>query len=233
MNEEKAKEKIGIQAYIALVVLLACFSGLMPMIADASPSLGWCRAFDFMSLLGKFGSLGNLEEGCGQLASNFQGMNGSGPRNGFLVALGLIPSIMVANGLIKTGENLGALKAAGKLLSGILYPIMGVPGECAVSVVSSLQSTDAGPITVHSMIDEGIITERHRMILTTFQYSGAGILANYFILGATCSVYFKIPISIPLVIILLSKYAGSQLMRVLTARVLKLDDEQEEKDNEK
>ena len=226
------KEKIGIKAYIALILLLASFSGLMPLLAQTNPNLEFLKALDFMNLLGKFGALGTLEEGCGTLASNFQGMNGSGPRNGFLVALGLIPSIMVANGLIKTGEDMGALTAAGKLLSGILYPIMGVPGECAVSVVSSLQSTDAGPITVHSMIDAGIIKERHRMILTAFQYSGAGVLANYFILGATCSIYFQIPVSIPLAIILLSKYVGSQLMRILTARVIKVDGLQEGEGNE-
>ena len=100
---------------------------------------------------------------------------------------------------------------------------MGVPGECAVGLVGSLQSTDAGPITVNDMRKSGIVNEKEQMILTAFYYSGAGCMVNYFVLGGACIAYLEIPILIPLMIIIISKYCGSALVRVLVGRVIKLD----------
>lgn len=233
MSEKKNQEKLGPVAYISLLIIMAMFSSVMPMLAELHPALSWMKAFDFITLLGKFGSLGELTEGAGKLASDFRGMGGSGPRNAFMVALGLVPSIMVATALIDTAEHYGAIKAAGKLLTPLLKPLWGVPGECAVPIVSGLMSTDAGSITINHLAEEKLIKESHRMILTAFQYSGSGVLDNYFVLGIVCSIYFEIPIIIPLIIILFSKYAGCQLMRVLTNTVIRVDDEEkEENDNE-
>lgn len=226
MEKKSSSNNVGIKAYAALGFVLVIFSGVMPAISELNPNLDWLKAFDFITLCGKFGNMGTLEDGVGTLASNFQGIGGTGPRNAFLIGLGLIPGIMLVMGIIDVVESMGALDAAGKLLSPVLRPVMGVSGECAVSVVSSLQSTDAGPLTASSMKNRGIINERERMILTAFQYSGAGCCCNYFILGGVCIMYFEIPVIIPLLVIILSKYAGSQLMRFLLVRVIKLDENQ-------
>jgi len=45
---------------------------------------------------------------------------------------------------MKIVEYCGGLKAAQKLLTPILRPIIGIPGICYVALFSSLQSTDAG-----------------------------------------------------------------------------------------
>lgn len=218
-----SKPKVGIKAYLALIFIIIFFSGAMSELSKMSDSLSWLKAFDFITLCGSFGNLGTLEEGCGTLAGNFQGMDGTGARQAFLVAVGLIPAIMLALGTIKVAENLGALDAAGKLLTPILRPFMGVPGEAAISLVGSLQSTDAGPITSHDMFNSGVLTEKELMILTAFFYSGGGLLVNYFALGGALVAFLEIPIMIPLVVILVSKYAGSALVRFLVGRVIKLD----------
>ena len=221
------EKTVGVKAYVSLVLILMFFSGVMPSLSELSPSLSWLKAIDFNTIIGKFGALGTLEEGCGTLASNFIGTGGTGPRAAFLIGLSLIPGIMVAFGIIKVAESMGALEAAGKLLTPILRPLMGVPGECAISLVSSLQSTDAGPLTVHDMREANIITEKESLIMTAFQYSGAGCMVNYFVLGSVCIGFLEIPIIIPLIVIILSKYAGSALVRILVGRVIKLDDESE------
>lgn len=219
--------RVGPQAYISLALILLFFSGLMPTLSEMAPSLSWLKAFDFSTILGKFGSLGTLEEGAGTLASNFTGTGGTGPRAAFLTALSLIPGIMVAFGMIKVAEHYGAMDAAGQLLTPVMRIIMGVPGECAISLVSSLQSTDAGPLTVHDMREKNVITEKESLIMTAFQYSGAGCMVNYFVLGGVCINFLDIPIIIPLLVIILSKYAGSALVRILVGRVIQLDDESE------
>ena len=53
---------------------------------------------------------------------------------------------MLAMGLIEVVEHYGGLKAAQKLMTPILRPILGIPGICGIALVSSLQSTDAAQV---------------------------------------------------------------------------------------
>ena len=74
---------------------------------------------DFSNLQGAFGK---ITEG-----SNFKGSGGTSAKEGFLFALTLAPTVMVAMGLIQIFENYGALKAAERLLTPIMKPILGHP----------------------------------------------------------------------------------------------------------
>ena len=119
---DKVKEtlnKVPLSGYIVLVIAIAIFSGLF---ANAGHGL---NIFDFDTLNGKFGTMKSAK-------ATFSGQGGSGARDGFLFAFGLAPGVMLAMGLIEVVEHYGGLKAAQKLMTPILRPILGIP----VSAVS-------------------------------------------------------------------------------------------------
>ena len=65
MSDEKAvnkiqKEKLGPVPYIAFVVMFLFFSGIMAELAKIGENWAWLGAFDFMTLVGKFGSMATL-----------------------------------------------------------------------------------------------------------------------------------------------------------------------------
>ncbi|MEG1160337.1 MAG: nucleoside recognition domain-containing protein, partial [Acidaminococcaceae bacterium] len=138
--------KVPVSGYVVLVIAIMIFSGLF---ATAGHGL---NIFDFDTLNGKFGTMLKPEK------ATFSGMGGSGARDGFLFAFGLAPGVMLALGLIEVVEHYGGLKAAQKLLTPILKPILGIPGICGIALVSSLQSTDAGAGMTKAVHQEGRIT---------------------------------------------------------------------------
>lgn len=227
MSDEKAvnkiqKEKLGPVPYIAFVVMFLFFSGIMAELAKIGENWAWLGAFDFMTLVGKFGSMATLAEGAGTAASSFRGSGGNGARDGFLFAITLIPAVMLALGTVRVCTNLGALKAAGKLLSPILRPLMGVPGESAVAIVSNLQSTDTGALMTKDLLDKGIINEKEDLILTAFEYANAGVLVNYFSIASAVFAYLEVPLFIPLTIMIVLKVISANLVRFAAGRIVKL-----------
>lgn len=218
------EKKVGIVSYIALIFALLFFSGILGEIAKAGDgSLKWLGAFDYLTLCGKFGTMGELTEGAGTVASSFRGIGGSGPKDAFLFAITLIPSIMFALGVVRVITNLGALNAAGKLLTPVLRLILGVPGTAAISLVSNFQSADVSASLVRSLRDDDKITEREQMILTAFEYSSPAIMVNYFSIGAAVFAFLEVPLYIPMVIIILCKLVGGNIMRLVTGSFIKLD----------
>ena len=97
-----------------------------------------------------------------------------------MFALTLAPTVMVAMGLIQIFENYGALKAAERLLTPIMKPILGIPGQASLALVGSLSSSDAGSAMTRELYDAGKLTEDERDLFTAFQYSSSGIIVNYF-----------------------------------------------------
>ena len=87
--------KVRISGYIALVLAIIFFSGLLK---DAESFL---KFFDFTNVLGSFGKLGTISDDAGKLASNFRGTGGTGVRDGWLFALTLTPAVMLALGVVK------------------------------------------------------------------------------------------------------------------------------------
>lgn len=153
--------KVGPGAYFALAFAAVFFSGLLG-------GKEWYGVFDFTTLNGAFGkvvSKASLEDGTLTTASSaFRGTGGSGAMDGFLFALGLIPAVMFALGMINVLEHYGALRAARKLLTPLLRPLLGIPGTTGLALIGSLQSTDVGASLTRNLSDEGQISEKERCL---------------------------------------------------------------------
>lgn len=202
--------------YLALIFGILFFSGIFK---DAQ---GPIRALDFSNITGEFGTLGILEEEVGTLASSFRGTGGAGVKDGWLFALTLFPTVMFALGIVKIIEHLGGLSAAQKLLTPILKPLLGIPGIAGLSLIASLQSADAGASMTKNLYDNNQISDKERNVFISFQLSGAGIITNYLSSGAILFPFLgKIPIAIPLLLILVLKVFGANLMRLYITKFAK------------
>ena len=200
---DKVKEtlnKVPLSGYIVLVIAIAIFSGLF---ANAGHGL---NIFDFDTLNGKFGTMKSAK-------ATFSGQGGSGARGGFLFAFGLAPGVMLAMGLIEVVEHYGGLKAAQKLMTPILRPILGIPGICGIALVSSLQSTDAGAGMTRQLHLEKQITDNELLIFSAFQFTAGGLITNYLSSGSALFGFLTVPISIPLAVLFVMKIFGANMMR--------------------
>lgn len=198
------EEKIGIKGWLALVALVCLFSGIF------NEFEGPLKALDVLNLTGKFGTIATSEAG---KALDFQGSGGSGAKNGFMVALGLIPGICLAVGCIGVAEEMGAMKAAQKLFNPLLKPIMGLNGDCGVALVASLNSSDVGSVMTRELYDTGKITDDQRTIFVAYQYPGSALVFNTV---NSCGVLLPIiPVSLGMAIVLIfvTKVIGANIVR--------------------
>ena len=141
------------------------------------------------------------------------GSAGTGARAGFLFSLSLIPVVMLAMGIMEIIEKKNGLKAAQKMLSPLLRPLMGVPGVGCIVIIASFQSADAGAGLTKNLFDDNIITERERVILAQFQLAGGGLLVNYLSSGAALFSFITVGALVPLAVILAFKFIGANMMR--------------------
>lgn len=215
--EEKQTEKISWTGYVSLILVLIFFSGIF------RNATGPLAALDFTNVTGAFGKLGTLAEGAGVIANDFRGTGGTGPKEGFLFALTIFPQIMFALGVLKVVENLDGFKAAEKLLSPIVKPIFGLPGASAISIVASLNSTDAGASLIKELKETGKLNAKEELIITAFQFASPGALVNFFALAGPLLGYLEIPAVIPLAVILFCKILSANLMRIFSGRIVKED----------
>ena len=162
-------QKVTLGNYFALAFAIAFFSGLLQ-------SNEWYGVFDFTTLNGAFGTI--LDGGM------FRGTGGSGARDGFLFALTLVPTCMFALGMINVLEHYGALKAARKLLSPLLRPLMGLPGSAGLALIGSLQNTDTGAGLTKNLVEDGELNQKETEIFTAFQFSAGATIVNFFSSGA-------------------------------------------------
>jgi len=201
--------KVSWGGYIALMFAIVFFSGLLANMT------GWVTAFDFNTINGKFGVVKDL------VKSNFQGQGGFGARDGFLFALGLIPAVMLALGVVEVVDHLGGLKAGQKLLTPILKPLMGIPGIAGLALVTSLQSTDAGAGMTRMLRETDCITEKDKTIFAAFQFSAGGTITNFFSIGAALFSILSVPIIVPLMLIFTLKVVGANIMRFYLSKFVK------------
>ncbi len=201
--------------YIALIVAILFFSGIF------QSAEGPIRALDFTNVLGGFGKLGSLTEGAGTLANDFRGTGGSGGKDAWLFALTIFPAVMLALGVVKVVEYLDGLKAAQKLLTPILMPLMGIPGLCGLTLIASLQSADAGASMLNELSNSSLINDRQKTIFACFQYSAGATLTNYLSSCAVLFPFFSITIITPLVVVFAFKIFGANLMRLYLTKVYK------------
>ena len=212
MSEEKKEScetqsvKVPWTGYIALVFAVVFFSGLL------ASQKGWITAFDFNALAGKFGVMKDAAK------ATFQGQGGFGARDGFMFGFGLLPSVMLALGMVEIVDHLGGLKAAEKLLTPILRPLLGIPGVAGLAMVTSFQSTDAGAGMTRMLRETSCITENEKTVFCAFQFSAGGTVTNYLASGAALFSFVTVPIVLPLVLIFVLKIFGANLVRIYLNR---------------
>lgn len=202
VSQEKTKNvKAYVIGILVLILAVLIFSGLF---TDAAGPL---KVLDFSNLLGKFGGI--FEN------VSFRGKGGVSARDGFLFAVTLAPTTMLAMGLIQVFENYGALDAAAKLLTPILKFLIGVPGIASLALVGSFNSSDAGAAMTRELYDNGKITEDERDIFTTFQYSSSGLLVNYFGGGSALFGIITVGVGVPFLYLIVLKAIQANLMRLI------------------
>ncbi|SDF03524.1 nucleoside recognition domain-containing protein [Sporolituus thermophilus] len=207
----KQELQVPVMGYLALIFAIIFFSGIF---ANAK---GWQSALDFNTINGKFGTMKDAAK------ATFAGMGGSGVRDGFLFALGLIPGVMLALGIIEIIDHLGGLKAAQKLLTPVLRPLLGIPGIAGLALISSLQSTDAGAGMTKALREAGAITEKEKTVFCAFQFSAGGTITNYLTTGGALFSFLTVPIILPLAVIFVMKVFGANLMRLYLNKFVKED----------
>lgn len=211
--------KVGIGSYVALAFAVVFFSGLMQ-------SNEWYGVLDFTTLNGSFGkvaySVSETADGVQAATTSLRGKGGSGARDGFIFALTLIPTVMFALGMINVLEHYGALNAARKLLTPLLRPLMGIPGNSGLALIASLQSTDAGAAMTRQLKDEKHLTKRETDIFTMFQFTAGAAIVNFFSSGAVLFTLtnpdgsLAVPSSIGLAVVVMFafKFVGANLFRI-------------------
>ena len=214
---KKYSEQVTVRwyGYIVLILTILFFSGVF------SSAEGPIKALDFTNISGSFGSLGEITEDAGTLASDFRGTGGSGARDAWLFALTLVPAVMLALGVVKVVEYLDGLRAAQKLLTPLLMPLMGIPGICGLTLIASLQSTDAGASMTAELAQEGMIDEKQKTIFACFQFSAGATLTNYLSSCAALFPFLSVPIIIPVVVVFVFKIFGANMTRIYLNKVCK------------
>lgn len=207
--------------YFVFVLTIIFFSGCF------ANSTQWWRVFDFTVLNGSFGQVNAV----GEKALSFRGVGGTGAKDGFLFALELAPSVILSLGIISVTEGLGGLRAAQQLMTPILRPLLGIPGICSLALIANLQNTDAAAGMTKELADEGAISDQERAIFATFQTSGSAIITNYFSSGAALFAVLTVPVITPLVVILLFKFIGANLLRLWITQLEKRSHKEASNDN--
>ena len=111
-NKEKQaenKEKIGIGAWLALIVLILVLSGAF------RTAEGPIKVLDFTNLAGSFGQIGDT-------GANLIGKGGTGAKDGFMAGFNLIPAVMFFCGLLGVFEQLGGHPVPSSASSAARHP---------------------------------------------------------------------------------------------------------------
>ena len=204
-NFDSDQWKAGPKAFIALIVAVLFFSGLMVKF----PDMQWLAAFDFTTLVGNFGAIKNIGK------DTFVGSGGLGARGGFMFALSLVPSVMFAIGCIEVLDHYGAIRAAQRLLTPLLKPLLGLPGLTGLALITDLQSTDAGAALTKELYDKKLISKKELTVMGSWQYSGAGLINNYFMIGSAVFAYLTVPLLLPLILMFVFKFIGAIYVRII------------------
>lgn len=213
---------MGIGGYIALAFACVFFSGPLTGVN------AWYGIFDFANLNGSFGKVLSqvVFEGdtLQSAATTFRGKGGSGALDGFIFALSLAPTVMFALACIAVLEHYGALRAAHRLLTPVMRPLVGIPGMCCLAFISSLQTTDGGAAMPRQLKDSGELSEDEADIFAMLQLSADATLANFMgsgliLLNLVSPAGESVPVTLGLCIIVtfVMKFFGANLARFIFA----------------
>ncbi len=203
-NSQSEDVKPRFVSYVALFFLIVFFSGVAKNLGPA-----W-EFLDYATLVGRFGEVSQ--------STTFLGVGGSGARGALLYAASFIPSLMLAVGVIEVATHLGALKAAQALLTPVLRPLMGVPGASAVAIIASLMSSDAGAVVTRELVDSKMADEKERTILCAFEFSSGASVIFYLTVASVLFSLLPINYLAPLLVVLLFKVIGANLVRLYLKR---------------
>ena len=127
--------------------------------------------FDFLTLLGKFGALGDVKD--------ISGYGGTGARNAFMLALTILPSNALATGVVNVVEGLGGLRGGMKMLNPVLKPVLGIPGWAGLAVIAHLfASTDTGSALTLELVNNDLISEKELGIFSCFMFTATGFIGQ-------------------------------------------------------
>ena len=168
MEEEQKKvsgaaalPKVGWKGMLALAFGILFFAGVFATVQGAE----WLKAFDYSTLIGKFGTMKDPAK------ATFVGMGGVSARGGFIFALSLIPSVMLAIGVVDVLDHYGALSAAQKLMTPLFKPLMDVPGLVGLPMPARLSPKNYMMTALlikenRRSLQRGSIPERERSVIT-------------------------------------------------------------------
>lgn len=199
--EDNKDYKVSWKGWVSLFFLIVLFSGTM------GAQEGWLKAFDLNSLVGAFGKAEGAKVA-------FIGTGGFGAKEGMLVGLSLIPTVMVAQGLLDVCESYGAIKAAAKLFQPILKPLLGIPGVAGLAFVSSFTSSDVGAFITKDMFESGLINDDERTVFAAYQYAGSGTVNNTIAAGAALVPISVLPVGAIIGLIVIVKILGANFVRI-------------------
>jgi len=121
---------------------------------------------------------------------------------------------MLALGVVEVAERLDALRAAQRMLTPLMRPLMGLPGIAGLALISSLQSSDAGAAMTRELSEKGLISETEKVIFAAFQFSSGSSITVYLSMGLALFPYLSVSHLVPLGVILFYKVLGMNLMRL-------------------
>lgn len=195
-----SREHVTWKGWLSLAFLIVCFSGAF------AHEENFLKAFDFMALVGQFGHAEGAKVA-------LQGTGGFGAREAFAFALTMVPTTMAAQGFIEVCEHLGALVAAGKLFQPFFKFLLGIPGVVGLAFVSSFTTSDVAAFMTKNLAEEHLISDDDRTIFAAYQYAGSATVNNTIGCGAPLLTISLLPVGVIIVLIVLVKFIGANLMR--------------------
>lgn len=201
VDEKDYEHHLTWRGWLSFIVIALSFSGILK-------DMGPLSAFDFTVLTGKFGKIEGL---------SFIGKGGVGAAEGFMFALTLFPTVILALGFVRVVESRGGLLAAERIIRPLLRPLMGLPGYVGLAFISSFTTTDVGAVITRDLYDEGKLTDDERTIFVAYQYAASGTLANTINCGAPLMPISLLSFGIIFMVEIIVKIIGANIIRVYLA----------------
>lgn len=201
VEEQSYEHHLTWRGWLSFIVIALSFSGVLK-------DMGPLSAFDFTVLTGKFGKIEGL---------SFIGKGGVGAAEGFMFALTLFPTVILALGFVRAVESQGGLLAAERIIRPLLRPLMGLPGYVGLAFISSFTTTDVGAVITRDLYDEGKLTDDERTIFVAYQYAASGTLANTINCGAPLMPISLLSFGIIFMVEIIVKIIGANIIRVYLA----------------
>ncbi|MBC8589274.1 nucleoside recognition domain-containing protein [Paratissierella segnis] len=200
--DTKSNWKKTVGGYIWLAILIAYFSGIF------SKSEGILSIFNFQTLIGSFGTIGDASR------AGIIGEGGFGASDAVFQSVNMLPAIMVVLAILELADNYGGLIAAQKLLAPVLKILMGVSGKSTSVIITNWQSSDASAVTAAELYNDNQITSRERDILATYCFVAAATIGVYYSNGSILFPYITVDAGVGLAVIMIMKIIAANFMRL-------------------